>query len=166
MFFLYNIIGDYMNKKTNGVLFFGTLFFIVDQILKIFISSKFYLNQTKVLIPNFFNITLVHNTGAAFNILTGNRVLLIVIGVTAFIGLLIYLRRYDSLTDMDILTYSLLLGGIMGNLIDRIFHGYVIDYISLIFNGKYFPVFNFADICIVVSIILLICTTLKEDLWK
>ena len=70
------------------------------------------------------------------------------------------------ITDFDIFTHSLLLGGILGNLLDRIVNGYVIDYISLNIFGYHFPIFNFADICIVISVILIFSSALKGDLWK
>jgi len=75
-------------------------------------------------------------------------------------------RPYLTLGDMDMFIYSLLLGGILGNLVDRILHGYVIDYISVIIGKSYFPVFNFADICIVLGVILMLWGTIKESLWK
>lgn len=60
----------------------------------------------------------------------------------------------------------MLLGGILGNLLDRIIYGYVIDYISLNIMGYSFPIFNFADICIVIAILLMIIKTIKGDVWK
>ena len=155
-----------MKKELKGILFFGIIFFIIDQLIKFLISSKIVLNQSFELIKGFLNITLVHNDGAAFSILNGNRLLFIFIGIATIIWLIYYLSKNIYLSDFDVFVYSLLLGGILGNLVDRIVHGYVIDYISIIFNNKYFPVFNFADICIVISIILILLGTIKEDLWK
>ena len=78
---------------------------------------------------------------------------------------------YDKIVNknvelLDTLTYSLLLGGVAGNLIDRIIHGDVIDYIGLKIFGYNFPIFNFADICIVLSVILIFASMIKGDLWK
>ena len=122
-------------------------------------------NQSFIIIKDFFSLTLVHNTGAAFSILDGSRSLLILIGVAALIGLILYIRK-QVIDDIDIFVYSLLIGGIVGNLIDRIVHGYVIDYLSFNFGKYYFPVFNFADMCIVVAILIIIIRMIKEDLWK
>jgi len=155
-----------MKDKIKGVFFFSLIFLIVDQVLKIVISSKMVLNQSFVLIKNLLNITLVHNNGAAFSILSGNKILLIGIGLLAVIGIVLYIFKTDYLSDMDMFIYSLLLGGILGNLVDRILHGYVIDYISVIIGKSYFPVFNFADICIVLGVILMLWGTIKESLWK
>ena len=88
------------------------------------------------------------------------------IGVAALVGLIIYIKKLEVIDDIDIFTYSLLMGGIVGNLIDRIVYGYVIDYLSFKFGSYYFPIFNFADICIVVSVIIMLLRMIKEDLWR
>jgi len=155
-----------MKKGFKSILFFGIIFTIIDQVVKIVLSDKMIINQSLVVIKDFFSITLVHNTGAAFSILTGSRILLILIGVAALIGLILYIKKLEVIDDIDIFVYSLLIGGIVGNLIDRIVHGYVIDYLSFNFGNYFFPIFNFADICIVVAILIIILRMIKEDLWK
>ena len=155
-----------MNKKLKDVCFFAIIFLIVDQAIKFYLSTKMVVNQSNILIKNFLNITYVHNTGAAFSLFEGNTWLLILIGVIAVIGLIIYINRLDYLGDFDMFTYSLLLGGVLGNLIDRIVHRYVIDYISLNIFGYHFPIFNFADMCIVISVILIFISAFKGDLWR
>lgn len=155
-----------MKKGLKDVLFFGVLFIIIDQVVKIVISDKMILNQTFVIVKDFFSISLVHNTGAAFSILSDSRLLLIVIGILALGGLIFYIKNLEIIDDIEIFSYSLLVGGIAGNLIDRIIHGYVIDYLSFKFGSYYFPIFNFADICIVVSILIILARMIKEDLWK
>lgn len=155
-----------MKSKLKFVYILGIFFLLIDQLIKFFISSKMFLNQNFVLIKNLLSLNLVHNEGAAFSILTGSRLLLIVVGILAVVLISFYIVKSDEINDRDILSYSLLLGGIVGNLIDRIVHGYVIDYISFNFFGYYFPVFNFADICIVLSIIIIVINIIKESLWK
>lgn len=155
-----------MEENLKSICFFSIIFLIIDQVLKIFISSKFVLNQSFILIKNLLSINLVHNTGAAFSILTGSRWFLIIVGILAIIVIGVYIYKIDYISELDIFIYSLLMGGVLGNLVDRIIYGYVIDYISFNFFGYNFPVFNFADICIVVSIILIIANTIKEDLWN
>ena len=123
-------------------------------------------NQSFVIIKNFFSLTLVHNTGAAFSILMGSRFLLIFIAIAVLIGLIIYINKLEVIDDIDIFIYSLLMGGIIGNLIDRVIYGYVIDYLCFNFGKFYFPIFNFADICIVVAVIIIFLKTIKETLWK
>ena len=155
-----------MGRNLKTIYILSVLFVIIDQFIKIFISSKMILNQSFILIKKLLSINLVHNTGAAFSILSGSRILLILIGILALVGVSLYIKRSDYLSDISILTYSLLIGGILGNLIDRIVYGYVIDYISFNIFGYNFPVFNIADICIVISIILIIVSIIREDLWN
>ena len=111
-------------------------------------------------------LTFVKNTGAAFSLFENNTLLLILIGVVATVGIIIYIYKLIDMDDIDIFSYSLLLGGILGNLLDRIMHGYVIDYISLNIFGYHFPIFNFADMCIVISVILIFISAFKGDLWR
>lgn len=155
-----------MIKNRKDVLFFGIIFFIIDQSLKLIISKNIILDSGFEIIEDVLNIHLVHNTGAAFSILSGNRLLLIAISVLALIFFIVFLFNQNNVKDLEVFTYSMLLGGILGNLFDRIFRGYVIDFISFKIFGYSFPIFNFADICIVLSLIILIIENLKGDLWK
>lgn len=135
---------------------FSLIFIIVDVVIKIIVSRYITLYDSIVLIPNFFAITYVRNTGAAFSVLENNRILFIVIGLVALYLIYRYLIRDKSLNKLSIISYSMLLGGIIGNMIDRIVYGYVIDYLSFNIFGYNFPVFNLADTFIVVSVILII----------
>lgn len=155
-----------MKKGLKNVIFFGMIFLILDQAVKIFINSRFVLGEVYILINNLLSILLVHNTGAAFSILSGNQVFLVIIGILALVALLLFVYQGDNYSDYEIFAYSLLFGGILGNLIDRIFYGYVIDFISLTFVGYNFPIFNIADMCIVASVILIIIKVIKGDLWR
>ena len=155
-----------MKKNSKDIYVFGIIFVITDQLLKIIISNKMIVNQTFIVIKNLFSIRLVHNTGAAFSILSNSRFLLIFIGIAALIGLVFYIKSLDIIDDIDTFVYALLIGGILGNLIDRIVYGYVIDYLSFNFGEFYFPIFNFADICIVVAALIILIRTIKESLWK
>lgn len=131
------------------------LLIVIDQIVKILVINKMALQQSITIINNFFNITYVRNTGAAWSILSGNVLLLIMISVLALITIYYYLIKDKDLNKIDIVSYSMLIGGIIGNLIDRIVHGYVIDYLDFkIFNYN-FPIFNIADTLIVISIIII-----------
>lgn len=131
------------------------LFVVIDQIVKILVISKLALQQSITIINNFFNITYVRNTGAAWSILSGNVLLLIMISVLALVAIYYYLIKDKELNKIDIVSYSMLIGGIIGNLIDRVVHGYVIDYLDFkIFNYN-FPIFNVADTLIVISIIII-----------
>lgn len=155
---LYNIIGDFMKK----IIAFSFLAALIDQLIKLIIINNVSLYSNIKVIENFFYITYVKNTGAAFSILTGNVIVLVLITLIALVIIYKYLIKGKSINKLMILTYSLLIGGIIGNLIDRIFRGFVIDYLDFYIFKYNFPVFNFADICIVVSAILLILFGFKE----
>jgi len=142
---------------------FSIIVIIIDQLLKYFISNSMNLYEYKTIIKDFFYITHVHNTGAAWSILSGNTFLLIAIAFIAFFLIIIFFIKDQKLNNLDIAIYSLLIGGIIGNLIDRIIYGYVIDYLDFIIFKYDFPVFNLADICIVLSVILLIIKYIKEE---
>ncbi len=131
------------------------LLVVIDQIVKILVINKMALQQSIIVINNFFNITYVRNTGAAWSILSGNVLLLIMISVIALGVIYYYLIKDKELNKIDTISYSMLIGGIIGNLIDRVVHGYVIDYLDFkIFNYN-FPIFNIADTLIVISIIII-----------
>lgn len=131
------------------------LLIVIDQIVKILVINKMTLQQSIIVINNFFNITYVRNTGAAWSILSGNVLLLIMISIIALGVIYYYLIKDKELKKIHIVSYSMLIGGIIGNLIDRVVHGYVIDYLDFkIFNYN-FPIFNIADTLIVISIIII-----------
>ena len=135
---------------------------LIDQLIKLLIVNNFVLGSSTSIIKNFFSLTYVQNTGAAFSILSGNLILLICITVLALVFIYLFLVKNEKNTKMNLYLYGVLYGGIIGNLIDRIIRGYVVDYLDFkIFNYN-FPVFNFADICIVVSILLIVIFSLLE----
>lgn len=126
---------------------------ILDQITKIFASL--YLDNIKI-INNFFSLTYVKNYGGAWGILNNNLFFLITISIFALLTINKYISSDVNTTKLSIVSYGMLIGGIFGNLIDRIFRGYVVDFLNFnIFNYD-FPVFNIADMLIVVGIILMI----------
>ena len=139
----------------------STIIIIIDQLIKYLISNKIELNESIEIINHFFSIAYVQNIGAAWNILSGNRWLLIIIGIISLVGIYFYFIKDKKLKKIEVITYSILIGGTIGNLIDRIVYGYVIDYLSFNIFGYHFPVFNLADICIVVSVFLMIMIEIK-----
>ena len=130
---------------------------LLDQIIKIIISSSLAFSQTIKIINNFFSITYLYNTGAAWSILSGNRLFLVLTGIITLAIIYFFLLKNNPLNKkLEYFAYGLLIGGILGNLIDRIRIGYVIDYLEFnIFNYN-FPVFNLADSCIVIAVFLLL----------
>jgi signal peptidase II len=142
-------------SEMKKILPISLLFVVIDQVVKILVINKMALQQSITIINNFFNITYVRNTGAAWSILSGNVLLLIMISVLALVTIYYYLIKDKDLNKIDIVSYSMLIGGIIGNLIDRIVHGYVIDYLDFTIFNYNFPIFNIADTLIVISIIII-----------
>ena len=142
------------------IISYSFILVLIDQIIKVVVSN---MKNNIVIIKNFFCLTYVENTGAAFSILESKRIFLIIIGIGALYLIYKFLIKDKKLTTPETLIYSLLIGGIVGNLIDRIIYGYVIDYLEFILFNHYMPIFNFADICIVIGTILFLFETIKED---
>lgn len=136
---------------------------LIDQIIKMVVTSNMSLNSTILVIPNFFSITYVKNDGAAWSILSGNTIFLILISIVALLIIIMYVFKNSDIKTFEFMNYSILIGGILGNLFDRIKFGSVIDYLDFkIFNYN-FPIFNFADMCIVVSIFLLLIYFINSE---
>lgn len=142
---------------------FTFLFVLLDQISKILVSFFMEVGQSISIISNFFNITYVQNQGAAFSILEGNRWLFIVIGIIALNLIYHFLIKNKELKTFEIVLYALLIGGIIGNMIDRLVYGYVIDFFDFTIFGHPFAIFNVADSFIVVSILCLIVISFWGD---
>lgn len=129
---------------------------MMDQIIKLLVNHHMKLYQEIWIIPHFFSIHFVKNTGAAFSILENNTILLVIISAIVIVLLDRYIKQEENFTKQSILSFGLLMGGIFGNLIDRIIHHSVIDYLSFTFGKYNFPIFNIADIAIVVGVFLLL----------
>lgn len=128
---------------------------LIDQLIKYFVGMNLP-DQSISIIPNFFSLVYTENTGAAWGILTGTRWFLIIISLVAIYTVVKYFLLDINITKLEFIAYSLVLGGIVGNLIDRLVHGYVIDYLAFTFGNYDFPIFNLADSCIVVGVSLVV----------
>lgn len=146
-----------------AIIYLSILLFIVDQISKIITVKLIEINKGIEIIKNFFYLTYTHNTGAAFSILTGQRILLILIATIILIILFNYIRKNKVKEKIDILAFSLIIGGSFGNLIDRIVRGYVVDFLDFKIFGYNFPIFNLADTFIVIGVFLLLITTIRKE---
>ena len=138
----------------------------IDQITKLIIKNIINFNNSVIVIKKFFSLTYVKNYGAAWSILSGSRIFLITIALVSLFLIYNYFIKDKNLSKLEIITYGLLIGGIIGNLIDRIVFGYVIDFFDFLIFNYNFPVFNFADIFIVVSAGLIIIDTVRGEVWK
>ena len=143
-----------MKIKREDYLFFSIVFTIIliDQITKFLIKRYFLVNQSLFIIDNIFYFTYLQNTGSGFGLFKNSTLLLIWISVIV-IGLILYF--YGKLPKI---ASALILGGTIGNLIDRVFLGYVIDFIDF----RIWPAFNIADSCLTIGVILLLISFMKK----
>lgn len=152
-------------KKINWWIIIALIILLIDQITKVFVIKYFY-NSSKILVPNVLNLTYVENTGAAFGIGSNSTIMFVIVNII-IIGLITYFiyAKKEDISNSMLFSLHLVLAGGIGNLIDRIFRGFVVDYIDI--NPLFkFPVFNFADVCITIGcaivIIQLTISVIKE----
>ena len=148
-----------MKKK---VIIFILFFLLLDLISKFFAVRYLTLNESISIIPNFFSLTLLKNTGASFSFLQNSRWMLIFLSILFLIIIVIFYKKFKSNKRNEI-AFSLIIGGLIGNLFDRVVKGYVIDFLSFKIFGYDFPVFNIADICITIGVALLIISIIIGD---
>ena len=150
-----------INKIQTKIFFLSLSIFIVliDQFTKYLIlyNKKLFINKDFLL----FKLDFVKNYGAAFNIFSGSRIFLSLISILFSIILIYLIFRKSTLNSFDLYSYSFILGGTIGNGIDRIYKGFVIDFINL--NIINFPVFNIADISINIGFIFLLYNIFKNN---
>lgn len=130
----------------------------IDQFTKYFAISNLKGNPANIIIPGFFKFVYVENYGAAFGILKHKKVFFIVITFVVVALIALFLFKYQSELNIFMkIASGALLGGAIGNLIDRIKFGYVVDFISVrLFNSYEYPVFNVADMAIVMGTLVLL----------
>lgn len=146
-----------MNKRK---MILAIVVFIVDQVLKSLVELS---NINYSVIDNFFRLTYYQNTGAAWSILEGQSFILIFISIIMLILVFNMMYSYEDSKFNDA-AFGVLLGGIIGNLCDRVFYGMVRDFIDLRIFGYEFPVFNIADMAIVIGVIMILISTIKGDI--
>jgi signal peptidase II len=144
---------------------------VLDQLTKTLIIGEFTLHES-VRVTSFFNIVRAHNTGAAFSFLAGasgwQRWFFVALGIAASVFIVWMLRRHPEQT-LFCFAISLILGGALGNVIDRLLHGYVVDFLDFhfrflapLFPQGHFPSFNIADSAITVGAVCLILDELRR----
>lgn len=145
----------------------GVALAAIDQVIKFFVNANLKEVGSVSVIDNLLSFTYVENNGVAFGSFAGNRWIFVVLTTALIAAILIYMFKKKPKSKLFYTSVALVIGGGIGNLIDRIFYGYVIDYISLSFFP---PVCNFADYCITVGTVLLMIYVLfftstgKKDL--
>lgn len=146
-----------------GFLWLSVVIVLIDLASKFWVSSVLTYNMPVELLP-IFDLRLLHNTGAAFSFLAAEegwqRWLFVAIAIVVSLFIVRWLKQTDSADCLLASGYSLILGGALGNLFDRIVHGHVVDFISVHYQGWYFPAFNVADIAITLGAAALIADAL------
>ncbi|HTE15614.1 MAG TPA: signal peptidase II [Burkholderiales bacterium] len=146
-------------------LLIATVIVVIDQITKYVIMQKFVLHETLVVTP-FFNLVRVHNAGAAFSMLADaggwQRLFFIAIAMAASVWVVWLLRRHPQ-QKLFCLALAMILGGAIGNLIDRVLFGAVVDFVQVHYAGYFFPAFNVADSAITCGAGLLIWDGLRPQ---
>lgn len=134
---------------------------VIDRLIKIAVMDNFVPHETKEVIPQIFHLTLVLNPGAAFGLMAGWTWIFIITAVLVLLGIIYVQFRFGIKNKLIHLALGMIGGGALGNLLDRIFFGKVVDY----FDFRLWPfVFNFADSMIVIgTVLLLICFYRKEQ---
>ena len=147
-----------MKKK---IIYLSLILLLIDQISKALVAYYFEVGESKVIIDNFFSLTYIKNSGAAWGMFAGGTIFLAIVSIL-FLGFIISsIKKMEDVTTFNVITYSLIISGIIGNMIDRIVRGSVIDFFNFSIFGYDYPVFNIADIFIVVGIILIVI----ESFW-
>ena len=150
-----------INKNKNKLFFLSLSIFIIliDQFTKslIFKFYKIFVNKDFLL----FKLDYVKNYGAAFNIFSGSRLFLSIVSIIFSIIFIYLILRKNMTNILELYAYSFILGGTIGNGIDRIAKGFVIDFINL--NIIYFPVFNIADISINIGFFLILYSIFTKN---
>ena len=151
-----------MKKKPYIIAF---IFLILDIISKQIIVNVLELGKSINVIDNFFYLTFVENKGAAWSILENQRILLLIITVIVLFLINKTINK-ENLSKIETISFGMIIGGIVGNLFDRVIYGYVIDFLDFKIFGYDYPVFNLADSFIVIGIILLIIISIRKDYYE
>ncbi|HZX50782.1 signal peptidase II [Pseudomonas sp. XK-1] len=149
-------------------LWLSLLVFVVDQASKFWFDNNLSMYQQIVIIPDYFSWTLAYNTGAAFSFLADaagwQRWFFAAIAVAVSVVLVVWLKRLNPAESWLALALALVLGGALGNLVDRVVFGHVVDFILLHWQHRwYFPAFNVADMAITGGAILLALDMFKSE---
>ena len=147
-----------MKRKS---IFIALSIFLLDFVVKQIVDKTMAYNVLKKIIPEVFYLNKVYNTGAAWSIFSNHTFILIIISLIAFVILLFYQKEFSD--KISPYAFGLIYGGLFCNLLDRIRFGYVIDYFKVNIGSYEFPIFNIADISLVLGVILIIIVYLRKE---
>lgn len=149
-------------KNKDKIFYYGIIFLIVfvvvviDQLTKHLVSTNLIINENIKIIPNFFHIEYITNDGAAWGMFSGNVFMMLGIPLLAVIAFVYILINGDFKEKKYLcIALALMLGGTIGNYIDRLISGHVVDFLSFRFGSYHFPNFNAADSFLVIGAVLL-----------
>ncbi len=149
-------------KKINKIVLISFLIVVLDQLSKIIIRYSLDINYSISVIGNFFRITHIENEGAAWSILNGKWLFLVILSILFLIFIFRCIIKDNRNTKLNIMAYSFLIGGILGNIIDRVLYKTVTDFLSFKIFSYNFPVFNVADTFIVIGMFFFIIDIFLE----
>jgi signal peptidase II len=135
---------------------YALLVFVLDRITKFRIMRTMVQGETRAVLGDFFHITSVRNTGAAFGLFQGNHRIFVVISLVAIVLVLLLYQRSGRGHRLRTLSLGLILGGALGNLYDRVRYREVVDFLEFSVGRFHWPVFNVADSAVTVGVLLLI----------
>ena len=142
---------------------------IIDQLTKYIAVAKLKIYEAVTVMP-MFNFTLMHNEGAAFSFLSDaggwQRWFFTAVSLIVSVLLVVWIKKLKAEEKVQALAFSLILGGAIGNLIDRVRLGYVVDFIDVYYNTAHWPAFNIADSAITIGVIVLIVDTVFPNWLK
>ncbi|MGP4106909.1 signal peptidase II [Virgibacillus sp. L01] len=136
---------------------------VVDQLSKWAIIKTMEVGEQITVIENFFYLTSHRNSGAAWGILQGQMIFFYIVTVIVIIGVVYYMQKYAKDSKLLAISLSLILGGAIGNFIDRLFRKEVVDFFDFNLIGYDYPIFNIADSALVVGVILVLIATFIDE---
>jgi len=139
-------------KGMRSLLGLATFIVILDLGSKWWMSQVLTYSESISVLPGFFQLTLVHNTGGAFGLFANQTFVFVVLSIITIFFLLGLYRAYASKSKWLVWPIGLVLGGAVGNLIDRVRYGYVVDFLDFFVKDWHWPAFNLADSCICVGL--------------
>jgi signal peptidase II len=148
-----------LSAKWKRVLGWVVIILVLDQLTKMIVDRTMSLHQSIPIIDGFFSLTYVRNTGAAFGIFAGSHEafrlpFLILVSVIALGFVVVMLKRLRDEETGLITALSFIIGGAIGNLVDRVLYGEVIDFVDFYWSNYHWPAFNVADSCITVGVLI------------
>lgn len=149
-----------MKKKIYIIALLGL---IIDQLSKLIVTNFMDIYHSITVVEDFFFLTYIRNKGAAWGIFSNNTLILALISLVFLFFLIKYINNETEIKKINAISFGFILGGIAGNLLDRLIRGYVVDFFRFVILGYNYPVFNIADVLIVIGVILFIVDLILGD---